>query len=166
MTDQSTSTAPQTGKDRLHPVFYKDPVIERDMVEMRIPGDQFFVPRFIVEDCHPDPRLRFPDEWKAYQEGTDQLAGHTRLEDVAWLDPALRDNLRLRGILSLEHMATITDNNVAILGKEVGPQLLQWRDRARAEVEAKNKSAAYDEQQAQIDALKAELAEVKKAKRA
>ncbi|MCY4608807.1 MAG: hypothetical protein OXD40_09455 [bacterium] len=134
------------------------------MVEMRIPGDRCFIPRFIVEDTHPDVRLLYPQEWQAYQDGTDQLAGHTRLEDVPWLDPAMKDNLRLRGVLSLEQMATITDNNVLIIGKEVGPQLLQWRDRAREEVDAKHKSAAFDGQQKQIDDLKAELASIKKSR--
>ena len=160
--DNFTSTAPLAPQDRLHPVFYRDPVLERDMIELRIPGDQFFIPRFIVEDTHPDVRLQYPGEWQAYQDGTDQLAGHTRLEDVAWLDPALKENLRLRGILSLEQMATITDNNVHILGKEVGPLLLKWRARARVEVEAKQKSEGFDEQQKQIDALKAEIAAIKK----
>ena len=131
--------------------FYRNQVDDLDHVEIRYPGDKLNAPDFKAEDMH---KLRWPEQWKAYEEGSDQFEGQTIIEDVPWIDPALHEHLRSLGIPTLEMLAAATDLNIGTIG--MGGR--KMRDRAKDEVEAKQKAAGFDGQQVEIDALKARLA--------
>ena len=130
--------------------FYRNQVDDLDHVQIRYPGDKLNAPDFKAEDMH---KRRWPEQWKAYEEGRDQFDGQTLIENVPWIDPALHDHLRSIGIPTLEMLAASTDLNLDSIG--MGGR--KMRDRAKEEVEAKQKAAGFDEQQAQIDTLQAQI---------
>ena len=148
------SMADPAGDENLFVEFYKSPIDGLDHVRIRIPGDTTFEPDYLATGHY---RKRFAAQWRVYRENESQTEGQLRFEDVAWLDEASRNRLKAFSIFTVEALATVSDGNVTNLG----PGGRSWRERALAEIGLRRKAQAYDETQARIDALQAELATVK-----
>ena len=69
--------------------FYKNDVDGQDHIRFFL-GDKNFVPDFLACDFY---KGRYPDKWEKYKNNEDQLAGQTRLTEVAWIDEATRNTL-------------------------------------------------------------------------
>ena len=154
----------ESGDHALGKEFYHDPVSDKVMVRITVPGDKWFEPHYAAEaEWQPGItyRDRFPEQWAAFEAGTSQHGG-TPLESVAWLDVATRTNLKALHVHSIEQLAVVQDG----LLEQVGMGARTLRDRATKHVEAAEKAAGFDQQQAEIDELRAEMAAMKKAKAA
>ena len=70
---------------RMIPEFYECAITGEERVKIMYPGDQLREPHFVAS---LEYQVRFPVEWRAFKEQTDQFEGQTRIENVAWIDPA------------------------------------------------------------------------------
>ena len=116
----------------LYVEFYHNAVEDRDFIRMKIPGDQYFEPDVLVEEEH---KMRFPEQWKAYRKGEDQIAGQTRIDDIPWIDNSLKNRLKTANVYTLEALSEVSDGNIQNIGLN-GSAL---RDRAREVVMEKKK---------------------------
>lgn len=151
--------------DAIIPIFYREKQFnaraskeagraiydEYDAAKFLIPGDNTYEHRDRVNEEH---RQRWPRQWAAYQSGMEQVNG---MPLDSWYEiiphPGLIEEMRAMKIKSVEDLANISDQIVT--GTMWG---LEWRKKAKAEVE-KRKSmdahiAANSELQASLDAEK------------
>ena len=138
--------------------FYQDPLEGKNMVMLTIPGDKNFQPVFEVgEDDNDEYKIRFPEQWAAFQANEMQNPEHTSVDSVAWIDPATAIKLKGMQIFTIEQLASVTDANLdfAMGGRKM-------RDRAQAEVEKKYKADHFDAQAEEIEQLKARIAQLEK----
>lgn len=142
---------------KLYVRFYSNAIDGKDHVELRYPGDKLEQPDFLVEEDH---KLRWPQQWEAYSNETDQLDGQTRIEDAPWIDSALYPEFRHLNIHTVEHLAAVSDAHV----NKLGPGGLAMREKAQAHVERDKKASGFDDQQARIASLEKKLAELTEAK--
>ena len=140
---------------RMIPEFYECAITGEERVKIMYPGDQLREPHFMAS---LEYQIRFPVEWRAFKEQTDQFEGQTRIENVAWIDPASHNAFKALHIHTVEALANVDDTNIGNLGI-MGARKL--RERAVEHVTTQRKAADHDNLQAQIDALKAELAGTK-----
>ena len=85
-----------------------------------------------------------------------QTEGQTDIGAVAWMDEASRQALRAAHVNTVEQLATIGDDQVS----RIGFGFVRFRDKARAEVDTRQKAAEYEPMQAELAAMKAQLAEL------
>lgn len=142
------------GDENLYVEFYKNPTDGLDHVKMMIPGDKTFMPDYIADERY---QRRFARQWEAYKTQKDQFEGETRLEELAWIDPATRTHYNSLGVFTLEGLSSVADGMLSNLG----PEARKFRERAMAEIDQHRKAAAYEkteaekaEMQGQIDELK------------
>jgi hypothetical protein len=88
---------------------------EREMVEIRIPGDKLAVWVGRVEDEH---RNRWPELYAAFKRGEERAASGTPLEE--WTHPLMTRSrvaeLKALNVLSVEELAAVSDNVIPSLG--------------------------------------------------
>lgn len=161
----NVSTVIHGGDENLYVEFYKNPTDGMDHIKMMIPGDKTFMPDYIADERY---QRRFPRQWEAYKSQKDQFDGETRLEEIAWIDPATRTHYNSFGIFTVEGLASVSDGNLSNLGAEAR----KFRERAAAEVESHRRAAAYEQAEAdkakmqgQIDNLQSMVEELTKPKR-
>lgn len=130
--------------------FYRNPVDGQDHIKFLIPGDKTFQPDYLVDDRHKE---RFAEQWDAYEARKDQFAGQTRLEDVAWLDEAMRNHFKAFNIFTVEMLAAVSDGNLT----KLGPEGRIMRDKAQVEVQEKSKATAFDAAQAEKAAMQTQI---------
>ena len=140
-----------SGDEDVFAEFYKNSADDLDHIRLKFPGDKRHEPDFIAG---PHYQKRFPRQWEAYQAQKEQTAGQTPLTAVPWIDEAARYELMATHVHSLEQLAAVHDGNLDNM--MIGARAL--RDRARTEVENITKAGLFDEQAAEVDALKARLA--------
>ena len=140
---------PEPGDAGLGVEFYRHPIDGLDHIRIRIPGDKLYQPDFVVDSLH---KLRFARQWEAYRTQQSQFTGQIMLLDVRWIDEGMREHLAFYGIKTVEGLAAMLDGNL----DKVGPGTRALRDRAVAELDARQKAAGYDD-------LRAEMAEMKSA---
>jgi hypothetical protein len=123
----------------LIPRFFKETVggkdgsfIEREMVEILIPGDSKSGPVHKVGD---GIKARFPLQYKAWKEGTIEALTGTPLELVVGTGPVYH-HLKSLNIFSAEQLAGIAD---AFL-QELGTGARELRDRAKRILEVKDRA--------------------------
>lgn len=138
-------------RDTARPRFYRDAVQnmaksqaegrpmfdEKEMVEVKIPGDKQFSWVGEVEEKH---RTRWPDQYAAFKRGEARAASGTPLEQ--WPNPLMTAGkvaeLKASNILSVEELAGIPDSTLTKMG--MGARDL--RDQARSYIETAKDSAA------------------------
>lgn len=134
-------------KDTARPKFYQDAVQnnaksekegrpifdEKEMVEVKIPGDKLFSWVGEVEDRH---RIRWPEQYAAFKRGEQRAASGTPLEQ--WPNPTLTKGrvleLKAANILSVEELASVPDNILPKLGmgaRELREQARTWIAKAK-----------------------------------
>lgn len=148
------STVIHGGDEQLYVEFYKNPSDGLDHIKMMIPGDKTFMPDYIADERY---QRRFPRQWEAYKTQKDQFEGQTRLEELAWVDPATRNHYNSFGIFTLEGLAQISDGNLSNLG----PEARTFRERAQSEVETLAKAAAFEKNEAEKVAMQSQIDELK-----
>ncbi|WP_141339703.1 hypothetical protein [Bradyrhizobium sp. USDA 3458] len=150
-------------RDTARPRFYKDaiqnmaasekegrPIFEeKEMVEVRIPGDKLFSWVGEVSDKH---RQRWPDVYAAFKRGEERAASGTPLEQ--WPNPSLTKarvaELKSANILSVEELAGVPDSTLPKLG--MGAREL--RDQARAYIDAAKGGAENAKMAAELAQLR------------
>ena len=121
--------------------FYWNAVQEADCVRILMPGDTYLEIDELATDGHPLPyNERFADKWDMYQTARSQTEGQTDIGAVAWMDEASRQALRAAHVNTVEQLATIGDDQVS----RIGFGFVRFRDKARAEVETRQKAAEYE----------------------
>lgn len=119
-----------------------------------------------VHKLHPDPRERFPAAWAQYQrdKSTEGLVG-TPLKFVPWLGAGEVETLKASKILTLEHLAEVSDASITKF-----PGGLELRQKARDQIRMAKESAPAQalsadlaKANAQIASLQEQIAEMAKA---
>ena len=171
--EHDVMTAERGVADGVIPVFYREKTPnprksasegrqiydEYDAVKMIIPGDKTSEHIELVKEEH---KRRWPRQWQAYTEGREQLNG-TPLEQwyLATNHPALIEELRALKVRTIEDLAALNDDFAARF-----PGGLDWRKKARAEIEKQKgleaQLSANAELQAQLDEMKKTLAAMQK----
>jgi len=134
--------------------------------EIRVPGevDTVIGP---VAKMHPDPRNRFPMAWAQFQKDntTEGLVG-TPLKMVPWLERGDVETLLYSGVKTLEQLAGLSDGTLSNISGALG-----LRTKARDFIKAAQDAAPMEhlseelaKRDLEIDGLKAQIAEILKAK--
>lgn len=150
-------------KDTARPRFYNDamqnmakseregrPIYEdKEMVEIRIPGDKLMTWIGVVEDKH---RQRWPEQYAAFKRGEERAASGTPLEQWpnATLNKSRVAELKAQNILSVEELANIPDNVLPKLG--MGAREL--REQAKSYISTAKSAAENSHLVAEITRLK------------
>ena len=142
----------------LQVTFYRCAQDGKDHCKVQVPGDKHLVVDDVAEDRH---KTRFAREWAIYRQELDEFAGQTRVETVAWIDPATVAELKHAGIHTVEQLASVSDATISTAGM-IG--LLDLRRQARSHVEAKRRVAGYEPLQARIEALEGQAVEAEAAR--
>ncbi len=95
-------------KEAGRPIF-KD----QEMVEVRIAGDKNNVPVFKVKDHH---RERWPEAYARFQQGQEQVAEGTPLEQWAVMTRSKAEELKALGIMTVEALADLPDSAIHRIG--------------------------------------------------
>lgn len=128
---------------------------EREMVEIRIPGDRLATHVNYVLDEH---RQRWPDHYAAFKRGEARAASGTPLEHWPVMTTGRVAMLKALGILSVEELSTLPDNMLASLG--MGAR--EIRDQARAYLDAASDGAAASRAATENAELRAQMERMQK----
>lgn len=150
-------------RDTARPRFYMDAVlnkslsekegrpiyVDKEMVEVRIPGDKLFSWVGEVEEQH---KQRWPEHYAAFKRGEQRASVGTPLEH--WPNPELHKSrvaeLKACDILSVEELANVPDSTLPKLG--MGAREL--REQARAYIAAAKDGAGNSAMAAELARLK------------
>lgn len=99
-------------------------------------------------------KKRYPVAWANFEQGLERFHGQTRLEEWAAVDEGLRRHLNYNNIFTVEQVAGISDSNLDTLG----PGSLEIRAKAQEMIAEKEKQAAFEPMQAEINELRAQIA--------
>jgi len=124
---------------------------EREMVEIRIPGDRLATHVNYVLDEH---RQRWPDHYAAFKRGEARAANGTPLEQWPLMTTGRVASLKASNILSVEELSKVPDNMLSSLG--MGAREL--REQARAYLEAAAGGAAAARATAENAELREQMA--------
>lgn len=128
---------------------------EREMVEIRIPGDRLATHVNYVLDEH---RQRWPEHYAAFKRGEARAASGTPLEQWPPMTTGRVATLKAIGVLSVEELSTLPDNMLPSLG--MGAREL--REQARAYLEAAAGGAAVARAAAENAELRAQMERMQK----
>lgn len=128
---------------------YSDKGRESDFVEIIFPGDARTEMRRKVQDSD---KMRWPGHWAAYQAGEQSKAAGRPLEQWPQVDEAMIRELNHKRIYTVEQLASVTDGNLSNIG--MGARELVAK--AKAFVEAMEKTDAAQKYAAQYEQIKAE----------
>jgi hypothetical protein len=158
-----------TEQDKARPRFYMDavhnmalstkegrPIYEdKEMVEVRIPGDKLFSFVSVVEEKHKE---RWPEHYAAFKRGEQQATIGMPLEH--WAHPLLSRSriaeLKAMHIMSVEDLAGVGDN---VLPK-IGMNAREMRDSARAYIENAKGGAESSRLATEVADLRAQVAQL------
>lgn len=139
---------------------------DREVVEIRIAGERNFAP---VVPAHSMWRReggseityaqRWPDAYARFQEGREQVASGTPLSELPFLTEAKRQELRSLKVYTAEALASLDGKNLANLGT----QGREYKTQAAAYLERAQGSARDVALAAEVEALKAQIAEMQSA---
>lgn len=101
------------------------------------------------------PKDIFPDEYAAFQVGREQVTSGTPLSEAPFLSEGDRMSLKALNIFSVEALANIQDT------AKLGMQGDNWVEGAKAYLARQTDFAADAKLRAELDTLKAQLAELK-----
>lgn len=128
----------------------------REYVRILVPGQKLNV---VDQPARDEHRKRFPRAYQAYREGREQRPEGTPIESWPYLTPAQVAELRALSILTVEQMAGLSDAGLQQIG--MGARDLQ----TRAKAFLAGTSAENQQLRGELDALKAQLAELTEKKK-
>jgi hypothetical protein len=105
----------------------------------------------------------YPVAWKAYQTGSEDYMEGSPLDAIPGIGISAKRNFQSQGIMSIEDLAGLQDN--VVLGQA---GMLDLRKKAQAYLTAMEPEKAAEEEaarQAQMDELKAQIAELQAAQK-
>lgn len=121
------------------------------LVKIIVPGQKDSV---VAKATH-EYQARFPKQWAQFQAKADQIGSGTPLTELSWLTMAQVADMKAMNIHTVEQMAGMADSSAhAFMGFH------GMRDRARTYLEAAAGQAPLLKLQAELDALKAQNAEM------
>ncbi|MEM9053876.1 MAG: hypothetical protein AAGB16_01005 [Pseudomonadota bacterium] len=100
---------------------------------------------------------KYDRHYQAWKKSGDNAVQGTPLDEATFLTAAGRSTLKAMNILSIEAVAAMDDQ----IAKTVGPAALNWRDDAKAFLDAQNSNADIIKMQSEVDLLRAEIAALK-----
>ena len=114
--------------------FYRYPPDGLIHISMQQCGDKTtIIDEFVDEESPYDQwKRRFPEEWKAFQDGTSQTPSEQSLDYCPWIDYGTRKELNNSGIFALPQLARVSEAGIEQLGIPMIRHLIR---RAQAEVE-------------------------------
>lgn len=151
----------EADKHNVTPRFYmrdkttKDgKVVQKPYVEITIPGTASSVHDTPVHDTH---KRRWPEQWKAFEEGIEATVNGTPLEKSGLFSVQQMAHFQSLNIYTVEQLASVHDGNLTHLG--MGGQGI--RDRAREYLASNVGPSAEEQMRAELEVMRAELAELK-----
>ena len=123
-----------------------------DFVRIMIPGDPTNIPHRPATD---EDKRRFYRQWKAYEEGQEQVPSGTKLELWPYLNPAQVKNLKTFKIHTVEQLAEYPETT---LGKI--PEGMELKHKAREFLSGSDPKVA--ELEAVVAQLQAQLASMER----
>lgn len=111
--------------------FHKrnDKGVTKDFVEIRFPGDNKTV---LIRQVKEDDKMRFPNQWKAYQNGEECKANGYPLEQWPEVDEGLVREFNYKNIYTVDQLAAMSDGQLQNLGP--GGRALQVKAKAFIDV--------------------------------
>ena len=130
---------------------------ELEMVEIRIPGDKGNRPVFLAHEPHNGDgetrAQRYAAEYEAFKRGEQRASSGTPLEAWPILTKAQVMEMKAVGILSVDELAALPDGNL----KKIGTKGREFREQARAFIDAAKGGAEVQAQAAKIAQLETML---------
>lgn len=134
-----------------------------DFVRICVPGSQLTIIERPVDEFD---QQRFPIHWQAYQNSQcDAREVGTPIRQWPMLSPAIREELHAMKFRTVEQLAAATDQQLSDIGMVAGMAGQALRGKAQAYLEAAAGAASVEKYQSEVEALRAELAEMKASKR-
>lgn len=161
---------PQSGQagwgastDQVIPRFYRDtkympaqseaegrPVFKpMDMVEIRQAGEM----DSLKEEVHNGHRMRWPQQWDAYEKGREQIVAGTPLIELFPGFPEVIAQLKASNIHTIEGLVSCPDSASTVAHI---PFLGEWKKKAKEYVARTSKSATFTEMEKRFNAVAAE----------
>lgn len=141
---------------------------DQEVVEIRIAGDRNFAPTYPAksmwkridgeERTYAD---RWPEAYARFKQGQEQVAHGTPLSELPFLTEARRQELRMLKVYTAEALASLDGKNLTNLG----PHGREMKDSAAAYLERAKGFAQDIALKAEVEELKAKLAEMEAAKK-
>ena len=124
-----------------------------DLITIRVPGQRDSV----VHRVNYTHQQRFPRQWAAFKNNSEQLGSGTQLSEVPWLTPAQIADLKASNISTVEQLAEMADANAHVfMGFHGLKQRAQaYLDAAAGAAPALKLQAELEKRDAEIDELKA-----------
>ena len=95
-------------RDEGRPVF-----VDRDYVKVIIPADKHAT---VDRPARDEDKQHWPREWAKYEAGQHEAVTGTPLAALSWLMPSQIKSLEAVDVLSVEHLAAVSDGNLKNLG--------------------------------------------------
>ena len=153
------------GDDALHVEFFTDPITNDEMIRINIPADKHLQPIYLADDQSHGTityKQRFHKEYQAFKSGREQHDGQLFLDKVGWITPAHKAQLNMVGVFTLEGLANVSDSNLENLPAG-GRKMVE---KAQQELADRAKTKAFDEQQKELNELRAQLTKIQQAQAA
>ena len=135
---------------------------DQEVVEIRIAGERNFSPTYPahsmwkrVEGEELTYADRWPEAYARFKQGQEQVAHGTPLSELPFLTEARRQELRMLKVYTAEALASLDGKNLSNLG----PQGREMKDQATAYLERARGVAQDIALKAEVEELKAKLAE-------
>lgn len=139
--------------------IYKDV----ELVEIRIAGERNYTPTFpaheVWKHINGEPvtyAQRFPKEYAMFAAGREQVADGTPLSELPFLTEGERATLRRLKVYTAEALATLEGANL----KNLGPKAREFKSQAEAYLNRASGASQSVALAAEVEALKAQLAEL------
>lgn len=135
--------------------------IFNDEVYIRIvtPGDR---DNIIHRPVRPQDKQRFPRQWLAFS--SDTVGDGTRLEEWSLMSRSMCEELRYLNFRTVEHVAEANDASCSKVPglREMKARAVAWLAKAVDAAATSKAQKVIDEQNAEINALKAQMADLMK----
>jgi hypothetical protein len=138
-----------------------------EMVEIRIAGDRNFAPCYPahsfwrnIDGIPHTYAMRWPDQYRRFKDGLTQAVSGTPLEELPFLTPAKRSELKALGIYTADALSLLDGKNLKTLGiggRELKTQAKAYLDRAAGSADVVELARQNAAMRAEIDELKAML---------
>lgn len=125
------------------------PVVEDVVfVEVAVPGNNLQVLQEIAHDGH---KRRFPLQWQHYMNTKgDALMSGTPIDELTFLSPAARENLKAMKFYSVEQIANAADAEMQRFGMSLGMAGLALREKAIRYLQFSDKNADFSKMEREL----------------
>lgn len=126
----------------------RDVVDDAVYVEIMTPGNATLVFKDIATDEH---KARFPLQWQFYlNKHGDETMGGTPLDELTFLSPAARENLKAMKFYSVEQVANAADADLMRFGMSLGMQPLTVREKAIRYLQFADKNSTFTKMEREL----------------